>query len=74
MRPDPVNRMTTALDKPPRRELRIEEQPYPLAIDPDGPKRVENKGRRNGVALAWRDAINDDAALAGALQASVAPR
>ena len=71
--PPPVNAMTTALDKPLRRELMIEERPYTLTIDPDGLKLVE-KGRRNGIALAWGDLVNGDAALAAALQASVAPR
>jgi|SoimicmetaTmtLPB_FD_contig_81_629633_length_488_multi_2_in_0_out_0_1 hypothetical protein len=71
--PPPVNAMTTALDKPLRRELLIDERPYTLTIDPDGLKLVE-KGRRNGIALAWRDLVNGDAALAAALQASVAPR
>lgn len=65
--------MTTVLDKPLRREVMIEERPYTLTIDIDGLKLVE-KGRRKGVELAWRDLANGDAALAAALQASVAPR
>jgi hypothetical protein len=65
--------MTTVLEKPLRREVMIEERPYTLTIDIDGLKLVE-KGRRKGVELAWRDLANGDAALAAALQASVAPR
>ena len=61
----------TPLDKPLRRELDIEGAAYTLTVDPDGLKIVE-KGRRKGLALAWRDLVNGDAALATALQASLA--
>ncbi|MCJ0825398.1 hypothetical protein MQC88_05415 [Luteimonas sp. 50] len=63
--------MTTALDKPLRREIPIGDRAYTLTIDPSGLKLVE-KGRRNGVELAWQDLVNGDAALASALQATVA--
>ena len=62
--------MTTPLDKSLRREIEIDDRAYTLTIDPHGLKLVE-KGRRNGVELAWRDLVNGDAALASALQASV---
>lgn len=62
--------MTTALDKPLRREILIDERPYTLTLDGEGLKLVE-KGRRNGIELAWRELANGDAALAAALQASV---
>lgn len=61
--------MTTPLDKPVRRELLVDDKPYTLTIDPDGLKLVE-KGRRNGLSLAWADLVNGDAALAAALHAS----
>ena len=61
----------TPLDKPLRRELDIEGRPYTLTVDPEGLKLVE-KGRRKGIALPWRDLVNGDAALASALQASLA--
>ncbi|MFL6591573.1 MAG: hypothetical protein ACJ8GK_02545 [Luteimonas sp.] len=61
----------TPLDKPMRRELEIEGKPYTLTIDPQHLKLVE-KGRRNGIQLAWVDLANGDAALAAALQASLA--
>jgi hypothetical protein len=61
----------TPLDKPLRRELEIEGKPYTLTIDPQYLKLVE-KGRRNGIQLAWTDLVNGDAALATALQASLA--
>ncbi len=61
----------TPLDKPLRRELEIEGKPYTLTIDPQYLKLAE-KGRRNGIQLAWTDMVNGDAALATALQASLA--
>lgn len=60
----------TPLDKPLKRELDVEGQAYTLTIDPDGLKLVA-KGKRNGVALAWKDVLSGDAGLAAALQASV---
>lgn len=63
--------MTTRLDKPIRRELDIDGRPYTLTIDPDGLKLVE-KGHRKGQELRWADLVNGDAALAAALQASLA--
>lgn len=63
----------TKLDKALRREVDIADMPYTLTIDPDGLKLVE-KGKRKGLELKWLDLVNGDAALAVALQASVAPR
>jgi len=61
----------TPLDKPLRRELAIDGRAYTLTIDSDGLKLTE-KGHRKGVALRWQSLVNGDAALAAALQASVA--
>ena len=61
----------TPLDKPLRRELEIDSRLYTLTVDPVQLKLVE-KGRRKGIELAWRDLVNGDAALATALQASLA--
>ncbi|AVO30607.1 hypothetical protein D7T48_02935 [Stenotrophomonas maltophilia] len=60
----------TPLDKPLRRELHIDGQPYTLTVAPEGLKLVE-KGRRNGITLRWQDLVSGDAALATALQASL---
>jgi len=60
----------TPLDKPLRRELIVGEQRYTLLIDPDGLK-LTLRGHRQGVALAWKDLVNGDAALSSALRASV---
>ena len=59
----------TKLDKPLRREISIDGEPYTLAIDPEGLKLMK-KGHRRGVSLRWIDLISGDAALASALQAS----
>lgn len=61
----------TPLDKPVRREVKIGDQAYTLTIDPDGLKLVP-KGKRNGLTLKWAELVNGDAALATALQASLA--
>jgi len=61
--------MATRLEKPLKREFEIDGKPYTLTIAPDGLKLVE-KGRRNGLELAWKDIVSGDAALAAALNAS----
>ena len=63
----------TPLDKPLKREVRIGEDLYSLTLDPDGLKLVP-KGKRKGLALRWTDLVSGDAALATALQASLASR
>ena len=61
----------TPLDKPLRRELQVGDTAYTLTISPDGLRLVE-KGKRKGIELAWTALVSGDAALAAALQASVA--
>ena len=63
--------MTSKLDKPIRREINIDDRAYTLTIDPDGLKLVE-KGHRKGPQLRWKDVVNGDAAIAAALQGSLA--
>ena len=63
--------MATKLEKPLKREVSIEGQPYMLTISPEGLKLVP-KGKRNGLELAWKSLVSGDAALATALNASVA--
>ncbi|TYT25531.1 hypothetical protein FZO89_04225 [Luteimonas viscosa] len=63
----------TPLDKPLRRELQIDDQPYTLTLDPEGLKLVR-KGHRNGLELRWRELVSGDAALATALRASLEAR
>jgi hypothetical protein len=61
----------TPLDGEIKRALVLDGVAYTLVLDPDG-LRLVPKGKRKGVSLAWRDLVNGDAALAAALQASLA--
>jgi len=63
--------MATKLEKPLRREVMVEGTPYMVTITPEGLKLVR-KGRRKGQELAWKDIVNGEAALATALNASMA--
>jgi hypothetical protein len=63
--------MATKLDKPLRRELAIDGEPYMLTISPEGLKLVP-KGKRKGLELAWKALASGEAALATALNASLA--
>ena len=60
----------TPLDKPLRREVQVEGKAFTVVIDLEGLKFTQ-KGKRNGLALTWRDLASGDAALAAALQASL---
>src|SRR5215472_14529609 len=62
--------MTTMLDKTVKRELRVGDRAYIVAISPLTLK-LTPKGRRKGVELNWEALVNGDAALAAALNASV---
>ncbi len=62
--------MTTKLEKPLRREVTIDREPYVITIAQTGLK-LTKKGRRKGVELEWKALISGDAALAVALNASV---
>jgi hypothetical protein len=63
--------MATKLDKTLKREIAIGGTPYVVSLSPDGLKLVV-KGRRKGLELAWKDLVSGDAALATALNASLA--
>jgi hypothetical protein len=62
--------MTTKLDKPLRRELKINGQPYVLTVTPEALKLVP-KGKRLGLELRWTELVSGEAALATALNASL---
>src|SRR4030081_2463263 len=62
--------MTTKLDKPLKRELKIGGKPFVLTISPEGLKLVP-KGKRKGQELAWAAFVSGEAALAVALNASL---
>jgi len=62
--------MTTALDRPIKRELELDGARYTITISPAGIK-VTEKGKRKGQELTWRDIISGDAALRRDLSLSV---
>jgi hypothetical protein len=62
--------MTTKLEKPLRREVTIDREPYVVTITPTGLK-LTRKGRRKGIELDWKGLASGDAALAAALNASL---
>ena len=63
--------MTTKLEGALKRELNLNGKTYTLKITPEG-FNLAPKGRRRGHALAWADLVSGDAALATALNASLA--
>lgn len=63
--------MATKLDRVLKREIGIEGEPFMLTITPDGLKLVP-KGRRKGLELSWKSLVSGEAALATALNASLA--
>ena len=63
--------MTTKLDSKLRRELNILGKLYTLTLSPEG-LNLAPKGRRKGYELAWVDFVSGEAALATALNASLA--
>jgi hypothetical protein len=62
--------MPTKIDRPLKRELKVNGKPYVLTISPEGLKLVP-KGKRKGQELAWKDLVSGQAALAVALNASL---
>ena len=67
----PLKRMVTRLETPLRREITADGEPFTVTLTPDG-LRIVPKGKRNGIELAWTDLVNGEAALAVALNASLA--
>jgi hypothetical protein len=63
--------MTTPLRTTLKRALTIDGREFVVTLTPEALK-LTLKGKRNGVELAWKELVNGDAALAVALQASVA--
>ena len=63
--------MTTRLESALKREIDIRGRPYTLTISPEG-FNLAPKGRRKGHQLSWDAIVSGDAALATALNASLA--
>ena len=62
--------MTTKLEKPLKRELLINDEPWMLTMTPEGLKLVP-KGKRNGHELAWKDIVGGSATPSSSLNASL---
>jgi hypothetical protein len=66
--------MATILDKELKRQVTIDGDVYTVAVDPEG-LRLTGKGkRRPEVELRWRDLLSGEAAMAVALNASLATK
>lgn len=63
--------MVTKLDRTLRREIDIRGRAYVVSLDANGLK-LALKGRRKGQELTWNDFVTGEAALATALNASLA--
>lgn len=63
--------MTTKIQKPFKREIEVNGEKYTLTFDNEGFKLVA-KGRRKGIEIRWEALLNGEAALASALNASMA--
>ena len=63
--------MTTKLNSTFKRELEVNGDKYTLTVSPEGFKLVL-KGKRKGIELAWASIVGGDAALATALNATMA--
>ena len=64
--------MATVLDKELKRQVSVGGVDYMVALDPEG-VRLTRKGRRKPeVELRWRELVSGDAAMAAALNASLA--
>jgi len=62
--------MTTKLDSPLTREIKVEGRPYTVTLMPEAVK-VTAKGKRKDVELSWKDLLSGDKALGVALNASL---
>ena len=64
--------MATVLDKELKRQVTVDGSDYTVAVDPEG-IRLTGKGKRKPeVELRWRDLLSGEAAMAVALNASLA--
>ena len=65
--------MATVLDKELKRQVSVDGVDYMVALDPEG-LRLTRKGRRKPeVELRWQELLSGEAAMAAALNASLAP-
>ena len=62
--------MTTKLDSPIKRELKIGRNLYTVIMSPEGVK-IALKGRRKGREISWETLLSGDAELTQQLKMSV---
>jgi len=66
--------VATVLDKELKRQVTVDGSDYTVALDPEG-IRLTGKGKRKPeVELRWRDLLSGEAAMAVALNASLAKK
>jgi len=66
--------VATVLDKELKRQVSVDGADYTVALDPEG-LRLTGKGKRKPeVELRWRDLLSGEAAMAVALNASLAEK
>ena len=65
--------MTTVLDKALKRQVTVDAVDYTVVLDPEGIRVTQKGKRRPEVELRWRELLSGEAAMAVALNASLAP-
>jgi hypothetical protein len=69
-----MRQVATVLDKALKRQVTVDGLDYTVAVDPEG-IRLTGKGKRKPeVELRWRDLLSGEAAMAVALNASLAEK
>jgi hypothetical protein len=66
--------VATVLDKELKRQVTVDGADYTVAVDPEGIRLTGKGKRRPEVELRWRDLLSGEAAMAVALNASLAKR
>jgi hypothetical protein len=64
--------VTTVLDKALKRQVGVDGVDYMVALDPEGIRLTQKGKRRPEVELRWRELVSGEAAMAVALNASLA--
>ena len=66
--------MATVLDKELKRQVTVNGVDYTVVVDPEGIRLTGKGKRRPEVELRWRDLLSGEAAMAVALNASLAKK
>jgi hypothetical protein len=64
--------VATVLDKALKRQVSVDGVDYMVALDPEGIRLTQKGKRRPEVELRWRELVSGEAAMAVALNASLA--